>query len=379
MYFCALVAMSVLYAPQPIAVLFESELGIGKDIAGLFITALMVPLGLAGFFYGYILERVSIRSMLFGGFLLLGVAQVGFGLASKYEYMLALRAIQGLVLPVAMIGIMSYISASTPSKYVAAAMGAYIGVTIIGGLVGRAASGILADYFGWRFFIIVVGVLCAFCAISVRLKCSNISASLAKPRLKDIKITLAERKNFYTYGMIFCLFFTFQALLNYVPFELAQILGAHSGAKTGALYAGYALGVLISFNVRRIGAFFGGARKAVVAGVAITLASIACFGMQSFWGLFGAMVVLCIGNFIAHSNAAGFVNRKAKEHKGIANGLYVSFYYVGGALGSFLPGFVYNHLGWIAFLWSLAVVCALSLAFAIMLAKTKLYEARNEN
>ena len=379
MYFCALVAMSVLYAPQPIAVLFESELGIARQSAGLFIAALMIPLGLAGFFYGYILERASIRSMLFGGFLLLGVAQVGFGLASKYEYMLALRAAQGLVLPVAMIGIMSYISVSTPSKYVAAAMGAYIGVTIIGGLVGRAASGILADFFGWRFFIILVGVLCLFCAILVRLKCSNISASLIKPRLKDIKDTLKERKNFYTYGMIFCLFFTFQALLNYVPFELAQILGAHSGSKTGALYAGYALGVLISFNVRRIAASFGGARRAVVAGVGITLVSIACFGVQSFWGLFGAMVVLCIGNFIAHSNAAGFVNRQAKEHKGIANGLYVSFYYMGGALGSFLPGFVYNYLGWIAFLCSLGVVCALSLAFAIMLAKTRIYGVRNEN
>ena len=379
MYFCALVAMSVLYAPQPIAVLFESELGIARQSAGLFIAALMIPLGLAGFFYGYILERASIRSMLFGGFLLLGVAQVGFGLASKYEYMLALRAAQGLVLPVAMIGIMSYISVSTPSKYVAAAMGAYIGVTIIGGLVGRAASGILADFFGWRFFIILVGVLCVFCALLVRLKCSNISASLIKPRLKDIKDTLKERKNFYTYGMIFCLFFTFQALLNYVPFELAQILGAHSGSKTGALYAGYALGVLISFNVRRIAASFGGARRAVVAGVGITLVSIACFGVQSFWGLFGAMVVLCIGNFIAHSNAAGFVNRQAKEHKGIANGLYVSFYYMGGALGSFLPGFIYNYLGWIAFLCSLGVVCALSLAFAIMLAKTRIYGVRNEN
>ena len=359
--------------------LFESELGIARQSAGLFIAALMIPLGLAGFFYGYILERASIRSMLFGGFLLLGVAQVGFGLASKYEYMLALRAAQGLVLPVAMIGIMSYISVSTPSKYVAAAMGAYIGVTIIGGLVGRAASGILADFFGWRFFIILVGVLCVFCALLVRLKCSNISASLIKPRLKDIKDTLKERKNLYTYGMIFCLFFTFQALLNYVPFELAQILGAHSGAKTGALYAGYALGVLISFNVRRIGASFGGARRAVVAGVCITLVSIVCFGVQSFWGLFGAMVVLCIGNFIAHSNAAGFVNRQAKEHKGIANGLYVSFYYMGGALGSFLPGFVYNYLGWIAFLCSLGVVCAFSLAFAIMLAKTRVYGVRNEN
>ena len=52
---------------------------------------------------------------------------------------------------------------------------------------------------------------------------------------------------------------------------------------------------------------------------------------------------------------------------------------MGGALGSFLPGFIYNYLGWIAFLCCLGVVCAFSLAFAIMLAKTRVYEVRNEN
>ena len=84
---------------------------------------------------------------------------------------------------------------------------------------------------------------------------------------------------------------------------------------------------------------------------------------------------------IARGRVQGFLSPhlQAKEHKGIANGLYVSFYYMGGALGSFLPGFIYNYLGWIAFLCSLGVVCALSLAFAIMLAKTRVYGVRNEN
>lgn len=52
---------------------------------------------------------------------------------------------------------------------------------------------------------------------------------------------------------------------------------------------------------------------------------------------------------------------------------------MGGALGSFLLGFIYNYLGWIAFLCSLGVVCALGLAFAIMLAKTRVYGVKNEN
>lgn len=52
---------------------------------------------------------------------------------------------------------------------------------------------------------------------------------------------------------------------------------------------------------------------------------------------------------------------------------------MGGALGSFLLGFIYNYLGWIAFLCSLGVVCALGLAFAIMLEKTRVYGVKNEN
>jgi YNFM family putative membrane transporter len=36
----------------------------------------------------------------------------------------------------------------------------------------------------------------------------------------------------------------------------------------------------------------------------------------------------------------------AQEHKGVVNGLYVSIYYFSGALGSWLPGYLYEGIGW---------------------------------
>ena len=39
--------------------------------------------------------------------------------------------------------------------------------------------------------------------------------------------------------------------------------------------------------------------------------------------------------------------------------MYISFYYLGGTIGSFAPGALYEHFGWRVFLASLmVVVCA---------------------
>nr|NIQ95663.1 MFS transporter [Desulfuromonadales bacterium]NIR33249.1 MFS transporter [Desulfuromonadales bacterium]NIS41849.1 MFS transporter [Desulfuromonadales bacterium] len=32
--------------------------------------------------------------------------------------------------------------------------------------------------------------------------------------------------------------------------------------------------------------------------------------------------------------------------RGLVNGLYVASYYAGGMVGSYLPGFAYQHFGW---------------------------------
>lgn len=42
------------------------------------------------------------------------------------------------------------------------------------------------------------------------------------------------------------------------------------------------------------------------------------------------------------------------------NGLYIAFYYAGGAIGSFLPGFLYHGFGWYVYLGSLALVVGLA-------------------
>lgn len=66
---------------------------------------------------------------------------------------------------------------------------------------------------------------------------------------------------------------------------------------------------------------------------------------QNFISFFIAFAVFCGAMFIIHSIAAPLVNRISNATASVTNGLYVSFYYSGGALGSYLPGLVYQGLG----------------------------------
>ena len=50
--------------------------------------------------------------------------------------------------------------------------------------------------------------------------------------------------------------------------------------------------------------------------------------------------------FTVHSVLSGYVNHLARRRKGVVNGLYVSLYYAGGTLGSYLPVVIYEARGW---------------------------------
>jgi MFS family permease len=65
--------------------------------------------------------------------------------------------------------------------------------------------------------------------------------------------------------------------------------------------------------------------------------------------IFATMFFICGGMFFVHATAMGTMNKLASEHRAIANGLYISIYYAGAALGSWLPGLIYQEFGWGAF------------------------------
>jgi YNFM family putative membrane transporter len=56
----------------------------------------------------------------------------------------------------------------------------------------------------------------------------------------------------------------------------------------------------------------------------------------------------------------------------VINGLYVAFYYGGGTIGSYLPGYVYRDFGWNGFILLLCAVILVALALAVHLSRLPL-------
>jgi YNFM family putative membrane transporter len=85
--------------------------------------------------------------------------------------------------------------------------------------------------------------------------------------------------------------------------------------------------------------------------------------------MFVAMFVLCAGFFIIHAVASGLISKLAHERRAISNGLYLSFYYAGGAVGTFAPGVFFEYLGWHVFILLLSFIILSTLFFALKVNK----------
>lgn len=366
LYACAILITIVMYSPQPLQPYFEQLLGISKVQASLFTTSILIPLSFSSILYGYLLEKLPIKKVLVIAFFILAISEVVFASVSNYYALISMRIVQGFMAPAVMTGILSYISYSA-HKQVARAVGIYIGMTIVGGFVGRMLSGICTDLFGWRTFFYLQAIVLFIMSYVLYKMLSDIEINFIKPKLKHMIKIWSIRRNRYIFTAIFCLFFVFQATLNILPFELKNISGVFSGSKTGFMYAGYIVGVFLSFNISRIVAFTKTPLNAVSIGFIIYIISLQFLRMENFYTIFLSMVVFYFGGFLIHTVATSHINKSATSHKAITNGLYISSYYFGGALGSFLPSFIYNRFGWNVLLTALSVVLCLALLLTLRL------------
>lgn len=366
-YTCTILTLCTLYAVQPIQPLFEKEFSLSRFEAVIFTTVIMLPLGFAPIFYGYILETFSSKLFLRNAVLILGILELCFAWSDTYPVLLAIRALQGLLIPAVLTSLMSYISFITPKDRVQQAIGYYIGATILGGFVGRLLSGLLSDYFGWRLFFVLLGIALIVMFGALSFLSEEVKVDFVKPKLSQVMDVLKNKTFFNIYAMMFFIFFVFQALLNFIPFQLKTFSSTMGYGKVGMMYAGYIIGFIISIRILWMIRLFSDERKTILFGILTYVIGLQIFHMNNYMVMFGGMFVFCAGFFIIHSVASGLISKLAHEKRAISNGLYLSFYYAGGTIGTFAPGVFYHYLGWHIFLGLLTFTVFATLFFAVRL------------
>ena len=320
-------------------------------------TATMIPLAIAPIFYGYLLEAVCARNVLVLSLSFLGLCQFMFFFSDNYYLLVLIRVLEGCAIPAVLTGIMTYISMKSDKGNIQKNLAIYISSTIFGGFSGRFFSGLLSHYFGWRFMFMILGISLLAAAFFMRNLPSN-KAAITKINPKAAKEVLTAKIFPAVYLMVFFMFFMFAAVLNYIPFRMRQINPDSGGMLIGVMYTGYIMGIVVALNIIKIINRLRSEQNTIFAGLTLFTLALLFFTSDSIPVMFFGMFIFCSGMFMAHSTAAGYVNKITEKYKGVTNGLYVAFYYAGGSLGSVLPGFIYQKFGWDFFLLTLGLIMA---------------------
>jgi len=347
-----------IYAPQPILPLLAGEFGLTTSGGALLMTAVLLPLSFAPLFYGLLLESQPAKRMLLVTIGVLALLQVAFGVAETYGLLITARLFQGACVPAILAAITSYLAYTVDREHIQRAMTWYVAANILGGFVGRVLSGWVATNAGWRYTFFLIALALAGCFVAVTRMKADSRLSMSSVRLSAVMPILRNGDISRLYAVAFTIFFAFMALLTFLPFRLKEIDPSYTAFVISMMYSGFLMGIAVSASATTIIRLAGGEKRAMTIGLALFGISMLLINVPSGAGIFAIMFVMCGGMFFVHAVAMGTMNQLATENRAVANGLYISIYYTGAALGSYLPGLIYQGAGWAAFTFTLTAAIA---------------------
>ncbi len=345
------VVLSVMYATQPLQPLLAVEFNIDVVKASSFTAVILFTLAIAPIVYGFILEKFPAKKMLEISIIILFITNIFLGFSNNYEVFLTIRIIEGLVIPAILTSVMS-ILANLDKKNIKFNMSVYVASTVFGGIVGRILAGFIATNFGWRwvFFILSFELLIALYLV-FKITYEG-ETTLIKASIKDVLEILNDRRFIIVYFLMFSMFFVFGGLLNILPFRIKALNPNATELQIGLMYLGYSTGIVVSLMSSKIVKLFKGEFNTILIATSFYAIVMISFTSTNITFVFFMLFFLCIGMFTIHTISSGLVNTFKEDKKSLTSGMYLTFYYIGGAIGSIVPAIIYKNYG-----WNVTIIC----------------------
>ncbi|WP_242393706.1 MFS transporter [Anaeromyxobacter oryzisoli] len=348
--FCAFLSV---YATQPLLPILERIFGVSKAEAALTVSAPTIAVALCAPFAGVFAARLGHRRVIVGALFALAVPTLLAATAPNVPVLVAWRFAQGLAVPgIYAVGV-AFIAEEWPAEGVGRAMSAFITGNVVGGFVGRALSGLVAERAGWRASFVVLGILTALGALAAsralpragaaRRRAAGAPGVPAPPRLGRL---LSDPRLVATLAVGFSVLFAQVAVFTYVTFYLAAPPFHLGAAALSGIFAVYLVGAVVTpFAGRWIDRV--GSRRTLATALGGALVGSALTLTHSIWSVELGLAVICTAVFVSQSASTAFLRIAAPAGgRSAASGLYVASYYLGGAAGGVLPALAWHAGGW---------------------------------
>lgn len=236
-------------------------------------------------------------------------------------------------------------------------IGSIMSGLLIGILLSRVVGGVVGNYFGWKTIYLIAAflMLCLMVILRFRLpKCYALSQINYRESLKSIPLLMkrfsALRESSVIGAMIFCAFSAFWTALTFLLQGPYYRLGADAAGLFGLVGI---IGALFSPIAGRI-SDQKGARFTVGINILVIVVSFLVFSIfgYSMAGLVIGVILLDLGVQCGNVSNQTRIQRLNEEARNRVTAIYMISYFLGGALGSYLGAWGFQHYGW-------AGVCAL--------------------
>jgi len=248
-------------------------------------------------------------------------------------------------------------------------MGLYVSGTAFGGMAGRIITGVLADYFSWRWAVGTIGVLGLLAALAFVLllppsrRFKPVRSQGFTDPLRTLGLLLRQPGLPSLFALAFLLMGGFVTIYNYIGFRLLLPPYQLNQTEIGAIFVVYMVGMVASAWCGRLADRYG--RGLILkAAVLLMAGGLALMLAQPLVLVIAGIVLLTFGFFAAHSVASGWVGQLAPRSKGLASSLYLLAYYLGSSLLGSLGGHFWSADSWLGVSIMVAVLLIVALALA---------------
>ncbi len=364
----AIGAFIELYVTQALLPLLAHEFDATATEVSRTVSAATLAVALTAPWSGLAADAIGRKRIIVAAMFALVVPTTMAGFAHSLGALVFWRFVQGLLLPPIFAVTVAYVGEEFAGE-ATAMTGLYVAASGVGGFLSRFLSGLIAQSFGWRWAFWGLAAVTLACAIGSALLMPRErrfakSGGLA-PSFRFMAAHLRAPRLIATYAVGFGVLFSFVGVFTYINFVLAAPPFSFSTGALGTIFVVYLVGVMATPLTGPLVAKLGRSRLVAAAtagwllGLALTLA-------PSIVAILAGLALCVTCGFLCQSCATSYVAVTALQGRSSAVGLYVTFYYLGGALGAIVPGYAWTRAGWPGCVATAAAAVVMLAAFALL-------------
>ncbi|MBG0852960.1 MFS transporter [Streptomyces spinoverrucosus] len=350
LFLAGVATFALLYSTQALLPLISGEFGVTASEASWTVAASTGGLALFVLPMSALSERFGRRTVMTAS---LAVA-VAVGLLVPFTpnltALVVLRAVQGAALAGLPASATAYLAEEVRPKALITAIGLFVAGNSVGGMSGRVITGWVAQEWGWRAALGVIGVIAVGCAVAFRLLLPaprHFKPGSLRPRVlaRTVRDHLANPLlcRLYAIGALFMT--VFGGVYTVIGYRLTEAPFSLPQGIIGSIFLIYLVGTVSASTAGRLVGRLG-RRGALYAAGATTAAGLLLSLAGSLPFVLLGLVLITGGFFAGHAVASSAVSKTAVHGRAQAAALYQSAYYVGSSAGSTVGAIAFHAGGW---------------------------------